>query len=64
MISKKYAKEIIEWRKSEEAKDKISPCGYPKTPISPSQYAMFRGEDESPKCLFMSHYVRGKVSTK
>jgi len=64
LIPKKYSKEIIKWRNSEEAKNKTGGCGYPKTPISQSQYVMFREEGETPKILFGSHYVLGKVSKK
>lgn len=60
-IAKKYVKEIETWKKKEDYKEKIGLNGYPKTPITPEQYEMFREEGETPKILFGGHYIKGRV---
>ena len=57
MISKKYAKEIEAWKKKPSYKSKRAGDGYPKSPITPEQYAMFRDEGEKSKDLFRTHYI-------
>lgn len=57
MIAKKYVKEIESWKKKLGYKSKRAGDGYPKSPITPEQYAMFRDEGEPAKMLFSTHYI-------
>ena len=58
MIQEKYVKEIEKWKNKETYKEKRGLTGYPKTPITPEQYEMFREEEETPKVLFGNHYIK------
>jgi len=59
----KYEKEIELWKNKESYKEKRGMTGYPKTPITPEQYEMFREEGESARILFGNHYI-GKREQK
>jgi hypothetical protein len=63
VIPEKYIKEIQKWKKKPIYRDKIAGDGYPKTPITPEQYVLFRKEGEKSGVLFSTHYIRGAVSS-
>ena len=60
-IPLKYQREIELWKKKESYKDKTAGDGYPKSPITPKMYAMFRDEGETPKWLFNTHYIGRRI---
>ncbi len=59
-LPEKYKKEIEAWKKKPEYKESMARDGFPKTPLTPNQYEMFREEGEKASTLFRTHFIRGK----